>query len=86
VLREPPPKLPPPVLRELLPLPLPKLLRLDDDELEERVALPEERVDDDEDDEPTPLLREVRVLPPEVRTAPEVLVLPEPKRVALEGL
>jgi hypothetical protein len=84
VLREPPPKLLPPVLRELLPLP--KLLRLDDDEPEERVALPEERVDDDEDDEPTPLLREVRVLPPEVRTAPEVLVLPEPKRVALEGL
>jgi hypothetical protein len=75
------------VLREL-PV-LPTLLRLEDedDEPVERVEPPVERVLDDEDElTPLPLREVLRVLLPEVRPTPEVVVPVEPRRVALEGL
>jgi hypothetical protein len=75
------------VLRELPVLPM--LLRLEDedDEPVERVEPPVERVLDDEDElTPLPLREVLRVLLPEVRPTPEVVVPVEPRRVALEGL
>jgi hypothetical protein len=72
------------VLRELPVLPM--LLRLEDEPVE-RVEPPVERVLDDEDElTPLPLREVLRVLLPEVRPTPEVVVPVEPRRVALEGL
>lgn len=65
------------------------LLRLEDEEDEpvERVEPPVERVLDDEEElTPMPLREVLRVLLPEVRPTPEVVVPVEPRRVALEGL